>query len=58
VGEFTETLFVDGLRVIAQNNGEYSNIDLEMLYLGVLESQEIREILTKSDFEPRKEELC
>ena len=60
VGEFSETLFVDGLRVIAQNNGEYSNLDLEMLYLAVLESAEVRAIINQPQIatESGKETLC
>lgn len=60
IGEFDEPLFVDGLRVIARNSGDYSNIDLEMLYLGVLESEKIRGIINQPQIatEPRKEELC
>jgi ABC-2 type transport system ATP-binding protein len=60
VGEFAEPLFVDGLRVIAQNNGEYSNLDLEMLYLAVLESAEVRAIINQPQMatESGKESLC
>ena len=60
VGEFAEPLFVDGLRVIAQNNGEYSNLDLEMLYLAVLESAEVRAIINQPQIatESGKETLC
>ena len=60
VGEFAEPLFVDGLRVIAPNNGEYSNLDLEMLYLAVLESAEVRAIINQTQIatESGKETLC
>lgn len=60
VGEFAEPLFVDGLRVIAPNNGEYSNLDLEMLYLAVLESAEVRAIINQPQIatESGKESLC
>ena len=60
VGEFAEPLFVDGLRVIAPNNGEYSNLDLEMLYLAVLESAEVRAIINQPQIatESGKETLC
>ena len=60
VGEFAEPLFVDGLRVIAQNSGEYSNLDLEMLYLAVLESAEVRAIINQPQIatESGKESLC
>ena len=60
VGEFAEPLFVDGLRVIAQNSGEYSNLDLEMLYLAVLESAEVRAIINQPQIatESGKETLC
>ena len=60
VGEFAEPLFVDGLRAIAPNNGEYSNLDLEMLYLAVLESAEVRAIINQPQIatESGKESLC
>ena len=60
VGEFAEPLFVDGLRVIAQNSGEYSNLDLEMLYLAVLERAEVRAIINQPQIatESGKETLC
>ena len=59
-GEFTAPLYVDGLKAIAKNEGDYSNIDLEMLYLAVLESAEVRAIINQPHIatESGKESLC
>ena len=55
--EFTTPLYVDGLKAIGKNEGDYSNIDLEMLYLAVLESAEVRAIINQPQIatESRKE---
>lgn len=59
-GEFTAPLYVDGLKAIAKNEGDYSNIDLEMLYLAVLESAEVRAVINQPQIasESGKESLC
>lgn len=60
VGELAAPLYVDGLKAIANNEGDYSNIDLEMLYLAVLESAEVRAIINQPQIatESGKESLC
>ena len=60
VGEFAAPLYVDGLKAIAKNEGDYSNIDLEMLYLAVLESAEVRAVINQPQTatESGKESLC
>ena len=59
-GEFAAPLYVDGLKAIAKNEGDYSNIDLEMLYLAALESAEVRAIINQPQIatESGKETLC
>lgn len=58
--DFSSPLYIDGLKAIAENEGDYSNIDLEMLYLAVLESAEVRNIINQPQIATKsgKESLC